>query len=186
MSSRRDDLDLLRRLAPTNRALAVFDADTQETSYGTLVVDGTPVISDTHRKERWYVSTVEVLTEVARTVRISRHEVESFARLASRHGLQALPYSTCFFKSNLHVYAYYGPLRGLDLATVGRAVPEAEQRLDIRLRAVWEKISDAILRAQRDLLAGRRKARYEADLEVLRRRSREARQAFQSESGPEA
>lgn len=165
-----DDLLLLRRLVPEDHGLKVFDADTQETSYGTLVVDDLPLIFDTHRKERSYVSTVEILTEVLRPAPVTPKEVAAFSRLAERRGVQALPYSACFFKGNLHVYAYDGPVRGFDLGVVGGSVADAEAKLEARVRSLWSRIPKGIVRTQRALLAGTRKARYPADLEVLVRR----------------
>ena len=170
MSAERDDFVLLRRLAPEDHGLTVFDADTQETSYGTLVVDGLPLIFDTHRKESWFVSTVELLTEVVAPANVTPEEVARFAKIAEHEGAQALPYSACFFKGNLHVYAYYGPVRGFDLSVVAPTVAEAERKLDERTRALWPDIPPDVLATQRELLSGKRKARYAADLEVLLKR----------------
>ncbi len=170
MSAERDDFVLLQRLAPEDHGLTVFDADTQETSYGTLVVDGLPLIFDTHRKDASYVSTAELLTEILAPAAVTPEEVARFAKVAEHAGAQTLPYSACFFKGNLHVYAYYGPVRGFDLSVVGASVAEAERKLDARLRAVWADIPAGLLAAQRELLAGTRKARYPADLEVLLKR----------------
>ncbi|MEK6987968.1 MAG: hypothetical protein AABX97_07735 [Candidatus Thermoplasmatota archaeon] len=170
MASERDEMTLLRRLTPEDHGLTVFDAETQETSYGTLVVDGMPLIFDTHRKEQWFVSTVEVLTEIVAPATATREEVARFSKVAEHHGVQPLPYSACFFKGNLHVYAYYGPVRGFDLSVVGDSVAEAETRLDSRVREVWADLPAGVVQAQKELLAGRRKARYEADLQVLLRR----------------
>lgn len=167
MAAVRSEVGLLRTLAPTDHGLTIFDADTQETSYGTLVVDGLPLIFDTHRKDLWYVSSVEILTEVGVPPRVQPGDVRAFSRAAEREGMQAIPYSACFFKGNLHVYAFHGPVRGFDLAAVGDSVPEAERKLDKKLRCLWDRIPGPILRAQRELLAGKRKARYPADLEVL-------------------
>ncbi|OGS46083.1 MAG: hypothetical protein A3K66_04955 [Euryarchaeota archaeon RBG_16_67_27] len=175
MAAIRADLEDLRRLVPADDGLTVFDAETQDTSYGILVVGALPLIFDTHRKEGRYVSTVEILTEITRPLRLPSERVRAFARTARRHGLLAIPYSACFFKGNLHVYAFSGPMRGLDVATVGGTVAEAETRLDARLRAIWPKVPPEILRAQRDLVAGRRRVRYAADLEVLQRKLSELR-----------
>lgn len=170
MAASAHDLNVLRKLALRDHGLTVLDADTQETSYGTLVVDGLPLIFDTHRKDRWFVSSVEILTEAVRPADVSAEAVDRFSRLAERQGLQPIPYSACFFKGNLHVYAFYGPVRGFDLSVVGATVPEAEAKLDAKLRSVWPHIPPPILRAQRELLAGKRKARYPADLDVLVKR----------------
>ena len=171
MSAEYDDFVLLRRLATEDHGLTVFDAETQETSYGTLVVDGLPLIFDTHRKEGSYVSTVEILTEVLAPAGVAPEEVARFAKVAEHAGAQALPYSACFFKGNLHVYAYHGPVRGFDLSVVGTSVADAEGKLDRVLRAVWADVPPGTVRAQRELLAGTRKARYPADLEVLLKRT---------------
>lgn len=170
MSAERDDFLLLRRLAPEDHGLTVFDADTQETSYGTLVVDGLPLIFDTHSKETWYVSTVELLTEIIAPASTTPEEVERFAKVAEHAGAQAIPYSACFFKGNLHVYAYYGPVRGFDLSVVAGDVPAAEWKLEARVGSLWADIPRGIVDGQRKLLAGKRKARYPADLEVLVKR----------------
>src|SRR5574337_962720 len=93
VSAERDDFLLLRRLAPEDHGLTVFDADTQETSYGTLVVDGVPLIFDTHRKEASYVSTAEILTETVAPAGVTPEEAARFAKIAEHAGVQALPYS---------------------------------------------------------------------------------------------
>lgn len=170
MSEERDDFLLLRRLAPEDHGLTVFDADTQETSYGTLVVDGLSLIFDTHRKESWFVSTVEFLTEIVAPASVTPDEVARFAKVAEHAGAQVLPYSACFFKGNLHVYAYYGPVRGFDLSVVADSVPAAERKLDERVRSLWPAVPPGVVEAQRELLKGTRKARYPADLEVLMKR----------------
>lgn len=174
MSAERDDFLLLQRLAPEDHGLTVFDADTQETSYGTLVVEGLPLIFDTHRKDAWFVSTVEVLTEVVAPASVTPEQVARFAKVAEHAGVQALPYSACFFKGNLHVYAYYGPVRGFDLSVVADSMPAAEAKLAARVRALWPELPATLAGAQRDLLAGARKARYPADLEVLLKRKASA------------
>ncbi len=167
MSAERDDFLRLQRLAPEDHGLTVFDVDTQETSYGTLVVEGLPLIFDTHRKESSYVSTVELLTEIVAPASVTPEEVARFAKVAEHAGAQSLPYSACFFKGNLHLYAYYGPVRGLDLSVVADSVTDAEGKLDTRLRALWSEIPAGARTAQRELLEGTRKARYPEDLEVL-------------------
>lgn len=170
MSTERDDFLLLRRLAPEDHGLTVFDADTQETSYGTLVVDGLPLIFDTHRKESWYVSTAELLTEIGAPASVTPAEVDRFAKVAEHAGVQAIPYSACFFKGNLHVYAYYGPVRGFDVSTVAGSVTEAEEKLRTRVESLWKDVPPGVREAQRELLAGKRHARYPADLETLLKR----------------
>jgi hypothetical protein len=172
MTSTREEIALLHRLAPEDHGLTVFDADTQETSYGTLLVDGMPLIFDTHRKEQWFVSTVEVLTEIVAPATATPEEVARFSKIAEHHGVQTIPYSACFFKGNLHVYAYHGPVRGFDLSVVGDSVAESETKLEARVRAVWADVPASVLQAQKELLEGRRKARYPADLEVLLRRGK--------------
>lgn len=175
MSSPAGDLQALRERVPRDDVLTVFDAETQDTSYGILVIERMPLIFDTHRKEGMHVSTVELLTEVLNPIRISSERVRGFARLCARRGLLAIPYSACFFKGNLHVYAFHGAVRGFDVATIGPSVAEAERNLETRVRSVWPRIPRPILRGQADLLAGRRRARYDADLDVLRKRLRTIR-----------
>ncbi len=174
VSAERDDFLLLHRLAPEDHGLTVFDADTQETSYGTLVVDRLPLIFDTHRKESWYVSTAELLTEISAPASTTPEEVERFAKVAEHAGVQAIPYSACFFKGNLHVYAYHGPVRGFDVSTVAASVADAERKLTACVPGLWPEVPRGIREAQREILAGTRKARYPADLEVLMKRMREA------------
>ncbi len=170
MSAERDDFLLLQQLAPEDHGLTVFDADTQETSYGTLVLESLPLIFDTHRKESSFVSTVELLTEIVAPASVTPEEVSRFAKIAEHVGAQLLPYSACFFKGNLHVYAYYGPVRGLDVSVVAGSVAEAERKLDARVHALGPDIPQGILGAQLELLVGTRSARYPADLEVLLKR----------------
>ena len=167
MSAERDEFLRLQRLAPEDHGLTVFDAETQETSYGTLVVNRLPLIYDTHRKESAFVSTVEILTETIAPAAVTPDEVARFAKVAEHAGVQALPYSACFFKGNLHVYAYYGPVRGFDLSVVADDVPAAERKLEARVESLWPDIPQGIVDAQRELLTGKRKARYPADLQVL-------------------
>ena len=164
-----DEIDRRRSLIPQENGGTVFDAETQETSYGILVEDGLPFIFDTHRKEGSFVATVEALTEVLHPVRLSMRQADVFVRTAKRLGMLAIPYTGCFFKGNLHVYSYGGTVRGLDLSVVGDSVPESERRLRERFQDAWRRAPNAIRRAQRDLLGNRRKARYAADLEVLQR-----------------
>lgn len=170
MSAERDDFILLQQLAPEDHGLTVFDADTQETSYGTLVVDGLPLIFDTHRKERWYVSTAELLTEIGAPASTTPEEVERFRKVAEHAGAQVIPYSTCFFKGNLHVYAFYGPVRGLDVSVVADAVSVAEQKLAATVETLWPAVPKGVREAQREILSGARKTRYPEDLEVLLKR----------------
>ena len=98
MSSARADRRLLERLVPTENGITVFDAETQETSYGINVIDGLPYIFDTHRKEGHYVATIELLTEVVAPVRIGHARIERFGSAARALGLLPVPYSGCFFK----------------------------------------------------------------------------------------
>lgn len=169
-ASPRDQLRRLRALVPTENGVTVFDAETQETSYGILVEEGLPFIFDTHRKAGTFVATVEALTEVVRPVDVSPRRLKSFGEDAERLGFLAIPYTGCFFKGNLHVYSFSGPIRGLDLSAVGENVQAAERTLREGFRTAWKRTPDEIRRAQRVLLAGRRRARYPADLKVLRAR----------------
>lgn len=172
VSSERDDFLRLRDLAPEDHGLTVFDADTQETSYGTLLMGGLPLIFDTHRKDDSFVSTVEILTETIAPATVTPEEVARFSKVAEHAGAQILPYSACFFKGNLHVYAYYGPVRGFDLSVVADDVAAAEAKISERTKALWTEVPPGIREAQRELLAGTRKARYPADLEVLLKRKK--------------
>jgi len=173
MSAAAERLHRLHGLVTSEHGLTVFDAETQETSYGTLAVEGLPLIFDTHRKGGSFVSTVELLTETVQPVSVKPEEIERFCRYVPRWGLLAIPYSACFFKGNLHVYAYSGRVRGLDLAAGGGSVSSAERNLEVGVRSIWSRIPAGVLRAQHDLLRGIRKARYDADLEVLRARRME-------------
>jgi len=80
-----------------------------------------------------------------------------------------IPYSACFFKGNLHVYSFSGPVRGFDLGTAGTTAAQSERNLMERLNGLWPDVPPAIARAQKELLRGRRRARHAADLEVLLR-----------------
>lgn len=176
MRSTQAALRELRLRVPTDHGLTVFDAETQDTSYGVLVVDGTPLIFDTHRKDGMHVSTAELLTEVVKPVHVmTTREVDAFGRKAARHAMTPIPYSTCFFKGNLHVYAFHGPVRGFDIATIGKTVQQAEENLRVGVETLWTAIPPAVRRAQADLLAGRRRARYDEDLTVLRRKVHDLR-----------
>lgn len=174
MTAERDDFLRLRQLAPEDHGLTVFDADTQETSYGTLVVEGLPLIFDTHRKDSWFVSTAELLTEIHAPATATPDEVERFAKVAEHAGVQAIPYSACFFKGNLHVYAYHGPVRGFDVSAIGETVADAERKLAVKVPELWPHLPRGIRDAQQELLAGTRKPRYPADLEVLMKRMAQA------------
>lgn len=160
----------LGTLLPSENGLTVFDAETQETSYGIVSFDGLPHIFDTHRKDGVYVATIELLTELATPLHVARSRLERLGRDARRVGLYPLPYSGCFFKENLHVYAFFGPIVGYDLAAVGRSVSDAELSLRMNLEALWRRIPPEIFGAQKALVEGRRQARHVEDLEVLRRR----------------
>jgi hypothetical protein len=163
------DLRRLETLIPSENGVTVFDAETQETSYGICVFNRLPFIFDTHRKDRVHVATIELLTEVVVPVRISTGHVRAFCRDARAHGLFPIPYSGCFFKRNLHVYSFSGPVRGFDLAAVGNTVARCERNLVERMNHLWPRIPPAIVRAQEQLIRGRRRVRHAADLEVLRR-----------------
>jgi hypothetical protein len=163
------DVRILESLMPSATGLRVFDAETQETSYGIWTIDGLPYIFDTHRSQGRFVATIELLTEVVRPIRLGRERVLRFCRDAQRSGLLPIPYSGCFFRGNLHVYGLAGPVRGFDLAALGRTATDSERTLRRRLGTLWPRIPEALRRAQQDLFDGRRPARYPADLEVLRR-----------------
>src|SRR5438552_10046058 len=163
------DLKLLETLDPSQNGVTVFDAETQETSYGICVLDGLPYIFDTHRKDRFYVATIELLTELVIPVRIPTKRVRAFCRDARARGLLPIPYTACFFKGNLHVYSFSGPVRGFDLGTAGTTAAQSERNLFERLNGLWPDVPPAIARAQKELLRGRRRTRRAADLEVLPR-----------------
>lgn len=170
MRTRPADLQALEHLVPTENGITVFDAETQETSYGICFLDGLPYIFDTHRKDGRYVATIELLTELVAPVRISDARLRRFCRDARALCLLPIPYTGCFFKGNLHVYSFSGPVRGLDLAALGPSVTESERRLRYRMRRLAPRVPVELVRAQRDLLTGRRTVRHTADLAVLRRR----------------
>ena len=166
-------MNVLERMMPSENGLTVFDADTQETSYGICFFDGLPYIFDTHRKGSRYVATIELLTEVAEPVRVSRDRIQRFGRDARAGGLLPIPYSACFFKGNLHVYAFSGPVRGFDLAAIGDTATESERALMERANRLRSRVPTAIARAQRELLEGKRRPRHDADLRVLTARLQE-------------
>lgn len=155
---------------PSANGLRVFDAETQETSYGIWTLDGLPYIFDTHRSEGRFVATIELLTEVVQPIRLGRERIFRFCQAARRAGLLPIPYSGCFFKGNLHVYSFAGPVRGFDLAALGRSAADSERILRRRVGTLWPRVPEGIGQAQRALFVGRRRARYPEDLEVLRRR----------------
>src|SRR5438093_11012757 len=125
-------MNVLERMMPSENGLTVFDADTQETSYGICFFDGLPYIFDTHRKGSRYVATIELLTEVVEPVRVSRDRIRRFGRDALTGGLLPIPYSACFFKGNLHVFAFSWPVHGLDLEAIGDTDYKSEQaRVDL-------------------------------------------------------
>ncbi len=177
------DLKLLEALIRSRNGLTVFDAETQETSYGICFLDGLPYIFDTHRKNRSHVATLELLTEVVAPVRVSSELVRQFCRDARTCGLLPIPYSACFFKGNLHVYSFTGPVRGFDLATVGVTVAQSERTLFERVNDLRPHVPAAIARAQEELLRGRRRVRHTADLEVLLRRSEETKRQARGVGG---
>jgi hypothetical protein len=168
VSSASADLRILDSLMPSANGLRVFDAETQETSYGIWILEGLPYIFDTHRSHGRFVATIELLTEVVQPLRVGRDWIRRFERDARRTGLLPIPYSGCFFKANLHVYSFSGPIRGFDLAAAGRTAADSERTLRRRAERLWPRIPEGLRKAQRDLLIGRRPARYPADLEVLR------------------
>jgi hypothetical protein len=174
------DLRALERLVPSENGLTVFDADTQETSYGICFFDGVPYIFDTHRKGTRYVATIELLTEVVQPVRVARDSVDRFAREARAGGLLPIPYSGCFFKGNLHVYAFSGPVRGFDLAAIGTTTGQSERALFERADRLMSRVPGLIARAQRELLEGKRRARHPSDLRILAARMKGTRRRAQA------
>ena len=168
------DLRTLQRLIPSENNLTVFDAETQETSYGICFFGGLPHIFDTHRKDGCYVATIELLTEIVSPVHISHAHIRAFCGNARRLGLLPIPYTGCFFKGNLHVYSFTGPVRGFDLAAVGRSADESERRLRERMARLRRDVPRDLTAAQRKLLGGRRKVRHAADRDVLIRRWKDA------------
>jgi hypothetical protein len=173
------DLNALEQTIPSENGLTVFDADTQETSYGICFLDGLPYIFDTHRVAARYVATLELLTEVVEPVRISRDRIYRLGRDAREGGLLPIPYTACSFKGNLHVYAFSGPVRGFDLAAIGDTAVQSERALMQRANRLKSRVPTAITRAQRELLEGKRRPRHQADLRVLTARFKETpRQVF--------
>ena len=170
MGSATTEMNVLERMMPSENGLTVFDADTQETSYGICFFDGLPYIFDTHRKGSRYVATIELLTEVVEPVRVSRDRIRRFGRDALTGGLLPIPYSACFFKGNLHVYAFSGPVHGFDLAAIGDTAIKSERALMERANRLKSRVPTAIARAQRELLEGKRRPLHDADLRVLRAR----------------
>ncbi len=160
-------------MIPSENGLCVFDADTQETSYGICFLDGLPYIFDTHRKRERYVATIELLTEVVEPVHVSRERIRRFARDARAGGLLPIPYSACFFKGNLHVYAFSGPIRGFDLAAIGDTAVQSERALMQRANRLKSRVPIPIARAQRELIEGKRRPRHKTDLRVLTARLKE-------------
>src|SRR5713226_900324 len=160
-------------MIPSENGLTVFNADTQETSYGICFLDGLPYIFDTHRTGVRYVATLELLTEVVEPVHVSRDRIQRFGRDARAGGLLPIPYTACFFKGNLHVYAFSGLVRGFDLAAIGDTAGRSERALMRRVNRLKSRVPTAIVRAQRELLEGQRRARHKADLRVLTARLKE-------------
>jgi len=169
------DLRALERLVPSENGLTVFDADTQETSYGICFFNGLPFIFDTHRKGTRFVATIELLTEVVQPVRVARNSVDRFRRDVRAKGLLPIPYTGCFFKGNLHVYAFSGPVRGFDLAAIGNTAGQSERALFKGMDRLRPRVPSPIARAQRELLEGKRHARHTSDLRVLAARLEETR-----------
>ena len=123
------DLQILEELLPTENGITVCDAETRETSYGIWFLDDLPYIFDTHRKDRRYVATIELLTETVAPVRISPSRLLRFGAACRDLGLLPLPYTGCYFKENLHVYSFSGPVRGFDVAAAGHSVAGVERVL---------------------------------------------------------
>jgi hypothetical protein len=159
---------------PSSNGMRVFDAETQETSYGIWILDGLPYIFDTHRAEGRFVATIELLTEVVKPIRIGREKIQRFSNEIQKHGLLPIPYSACFFQGNLHVYAFSGPVRGFDVASIGRSAAASERTLRRQIELLWPRVPDALRKAQGGLFNGRVRARYPADLQVLRRHVKSA------------
>src|SRR3989442_3244333 len=145
------DLKLLEMLIPLENGVTVLDAETQETSYGICVLDGLPYICDTHRKDRFYVATIELLTEVLTPVRISVEHVRAFCRDARARGLLPIPYSGCFFRGNLHVYSFSGPVSGFDLATVSTTAARSERNLVERVNGFWTDLPPSRTRSHSEV-----------------------------------
>src|SRR2546427_383874 len=57
------DLKLLETLVPAQNGVTVFDAETQETSYGICVLDDRPYIFDTHRERSSYADDAAGVTQ---------------------------------------------------------------------------------------------------------------------------
>ncbi len=167
------ELRVLEQLVPTENGITVFDAESRETSCGIWFIDDLPFIFDTHRKDGRYVVTIELLTEVVTPVRIPPARVRRFRAACRDIGLLPLPYSGCYFKGNLHVYSFSGPVRGFDITAAGQSVASVERALRNRATTIWPRVPRELLRAQRELLEGTRRVRHAADLEILRRRSKE-------------
>ncbi len=167
------DLRALEQLVLSENGLTVFDADTQETSYGICVFDDRPYIFDTHREGNRYVATIELLTEVVQPVRVARESIDRFRRDARAVGVLPIPYSGCFFKGNLHVYSFSGPVRGFDLAAIGTRASQSERALFERMDRLMSRVPGPIVRAQQELLEGKRHARHQSDLRILKERLKE-------------
>lgn len=175
MRSAAADLRALERLVPSENGVTVFDAETQETSYGIWFFDDLPYIFDTHRKGTRYVATIELLTEVVQPVRVARASIDRFRREVRARGLLPIPYTGCFFKGNLHVYSFSGPIRGFDLAAIGSTASQSERALSKRVAGLKSRVPGPVVRAQRELLEGARHARHPSDLRVLTARLGETR-----------
>ena len=76
---------------PAENGVTVFDAETQETSYGVWLTDGLPFVFDTHRKHTRYVATLELLTEVVNPVRVATAAADRFSRRCRSVGLLPIP-----------------------------------------------------------------------------------------------
>src|SRR5256886_16849986 len=92
--------------------------------------------------------------------------MDRFGREARAAGLLPIPYSACFFKANLHVYAFSGPVRGFDLAAIGPTARQSERALMQRVNRLKSRVPAAIARAQPELFEGKRRPPHQAGLRV--------------------
>src|SRR6266540_4772866 len=166
------ELRVLEQLLPTENGITVFDAENQATSYGIWFLDDLPFIFDTHRKDGRCVD--DRTPDGGRDPRPD----PAGPGLSLRCGVPrprsaSAPVFGCYFKDNLHVYSFSGPVRGFDLVAAGRSVASVEQDLRSRTTTIWPRVPHELLRAQRRRFEGKRRVRHAADLEILRRRSKE-------------
>src|SRR2546428_2597816 len=113
------------------------------------------------------VATLDLRAEFVQSVRFSRNRLDRFGREALAAWPLPIPYSAFFFKANLHVYTFSGPVRGFDLAAIGPTARQSERALMQRVNRLKSRIPAAIARAQRELLEGKRRPCHQADLRVL-------------------